>query len=195
MSSEALWFATRAAGVVSLLLFTAVVVMGQLARLRVESATWPRFLSADLHRNLSLLSLVFLTIHIVTAVVDPFTSLGIAPVVLPFGSSYRRFWLGLGTVAFELTLALIGTSLVRSRVGLRAWRAIHWLAYAAWPIAVLHGVGTGTDSFSPWLLAITLACVGAVLAVTVWRLRAAPLDPLRSVRRHAVARHRVSRSR
>jgi methionine sulfoxide reductase heme-binding subunit len=194
MSSEALWFATRAAGVVSLLLFTAVVVMGQLARLRVASAAWPRFLSVDLHRNLALLSLVFLLIHIVTAVVDPFTSLGIAPVVLPFGSSYRRFWLGLGTVAFELTLAVIATSLLRARVGVGVWRAIHWLSYAAWPIAVLHGLGTGTDSFSPWLLAVTLLCVGTVVVVTVWRLRAAPLDPLRGARRFAAERHRVSGS-
>jgi methionine sulfoxide reductase heme-binding subunit len=194
VSSQALWFATRAAGVVSLLLFTAVVVMGQLARLRVASAAWPRFLSVDLHRNLALLSLVFLVIHIVTAVVDPFTSLGIAPVVLPFGSSYRRFWLGLGTVAFELTVAVIATSLLRARVGVGVWRAVHWLSYAAWPIAVVHGLGTGTDSFSPWLLAVTLLCVGAVLVTTVWRLRAAPLDPLRNVRRFAAERHRVAGS-
>jgi sulfoxide reductase heme-binding subunit YedZ len=194
VSSQALWFATRAAGVVSLLLFTAVVVMGQLARLRVASVSWPRFLSVDLHRNLALLSLVFLVIHIVTAVVDPFTNLGLAPVVLPFGSSYRRFWLGLGTVAFELTVAVIATSLLRARVGVRVWRAVHWLSYAAWPIAVVHGLGTGTDSFSPWLLGVTLLCVGAVLASTVWRLRAAPLDPLRNVRRFAAERHRVAGS-
>jgi len=193
VNSQALWFTTRAAGVVSLLLFTAVVVMGQLARLRVDSANWPRFLSADFHRNLSLLSLVFLVIHIVTAVVDPFTSLGIAPVVLPFGSSYRRFWLGLGTVAFEITLAVIITSLLRLRVGLRAWRTIHWLSYAAWPIAVLHGLGTGTDSNSAWLMGITIACVATVLVVTAWRLRAAPVDPLQSARRFAAERHRASR--
>jgi sulfoxide reductase heme-binding subunit YedZ len=137
---------------------------------------------------------VFLVIHIVTAVVDPFTSLGIAPVVLPFGSSYRRFWLGLGTVAFELTVAVIVSSLLRKRFGVRAWRVIHWLSYAAWPIAVLHGLGTGTDSFSRWLLAITIACVAAVLGVTVWRVRAAPLDPLLAARRLAGERHRASRA-
>jgi sulfoxide reductase heme-binding subunit YedZ len=194
MTSEVLWFTTRAAGVVSLLLFTAVVVMGQLARLRVDSRGWPRFLTVDLHRNLALLSLVFLVIHIVTAVVDPFTSLGVAPVVLPFGSSYRRFWLGLGTVAFELTVALIISSVLRRQFGLRAWRAIHWLSYAAWPIAVVHGLGTGTDAFSRWLLAITIVCVAAVLGATVWRVRAAPLDPLQTARRLAGERHRASRA-
>jgi predicted ferric reductase len=194
MTSEVLWFTTRAAGVVSLVLFTAVVVMGQLARLRVESPGWPRFLTVDLHRNLALLSLVFLVIHIVTAVVDPFTSLGVAPVVLPFGSSYRRFWLGLGTVAFELTVALIISSLLRRQFGLRAWRAIHWLSYAAWPIAVLHGLGTGSDAFSRWLLAITIVCVATALGAIVWRVHAAPLDPLHTERRLAGARHRASRA-
>lgn len=190
MTDQALWYATRAAGAVSLVMFTGVVVLGQLARLRVESASWPRFLTADFHRNLSLLSLVFLAIHVVTAVVDPFTSLGITPVVVPFGSPYRRLWLGLGTVALELTLALILTSLLRRRVGLRVWRAVHWLSYAAWPVAVLHGFGTGTDAFSPWLLALTIASVGAVLLATLWRVRSAPADPLGRARRLAAEHHR-----
>lgn len=191
MNSHVLWYTTRAAGIVSLILFTAVVILGQLARLRVESASWPRFLSADLHRNLSLLSLVFLAIHIVTAVVDPFTSLGLTPVLVPFGSTYRRFWLGLGTLAFEIIVALVITSLLRRRVGLRAWRVIHWLAYAAWPIAVLHGLGTGTDALAAWSLGVTIVCVTTVIAVTVWRLLAAPSDPLSGARRRAVERHRT----
>lgn len=185
MNEQALWFTARAAGIVSLLLLTAVIVLGQLARLRVESAAWPRFLSADFHRNLSLLALVFLAIHIVTAVVDPYTALGLTPVLVPFGSGYRRFWLGLGTVALELMVAVIITSLLRLRLGARLWRAIHWLSYAVWPVAVLHGFGTGTDAFSPWLLAITIACVAAVGITTIWRIRAAPRDPLVRARRFA----------
>lgn len=194
MSTETLWFATRAAGVVSLVLLTAVVALGVLTRLRVQSSGWPRFLSAELHRNLSLLAVVFLTFHIVTAVVDPFTSLGLTPVLVPFGSAYRRFWLGLGTVAFELILALVVTSLLRSRVGIRAWRLVHWLAYAAWPVAVMHQLGTGTDAFTPWLAALTVACVLVVAAAVTWRWRAAPPDPLANARRWAAQRHRVGQS-
>ena len=192
MTDQALWYTTRAAGAVTLVLFTAVVVLGQVARLRVESRSWPRFMSADLHRNLSLLGLVFLALHIVTAVVDPFTSLGIAPVVAPFVSDYRRFWLGLGTTAFLLMLALVITSLLRGRVGARAWKVIHWASYAAWPLAVAHGLGTGTDAFSTWLFGITIACVATVGIVTTWRVVAAPPDPLGSARRVAAARHRAN---
>ena len=156
MSDQLLWFTTRAAGTVTLILLSGVVVIGLLARLRLESPRWPRFLTAELHGQLALMTLVFLMLHIVTAVVDPFTSLGFTPIVVPFGSSYRTLWLGLGTVAFELLLAVVVTSVARRFVGARAWRATHWLAYAAWPVAVVHGVATGTDSHSPWLIAITL---------------------------------------
>ena len=113
MSDQLLWYTTRAAGAVSLILLSGVVVLGLLARARVERPGWPRFLSAALHRDISLLALVFLTVHIVTAVVDPFTHLGITAAVVPFASYYRTFWLGLGAIAFELILAITVTSLLR----------------------------------------------------------------------------------
>jgi predicted ferric reductase len=188
MSDQLLWYTTRGAGAVSLILLSAVVVLGLLARLRVEARGWPRFLSAAVHRDLALMTLVFLLLHIVTAVVDPFTHLGIAAAFVPFGSYYRTFWLGLGTIAFELLLAIVATSLLRHRIGARSWRAIHWLAYASWPVAVLHGIGTGTDSSAVWLLAIDIACVAAVLSALAWRALAAPPDPLAGERRESAER-------
>jgi len=168
--NQVLWYATRGAGVVTLIMLTGVVVLGIVTTVRWQTESWPRFLSAELHRNLALLSLVFLGIHIVTAVIDPFTSLGWLAVAIPFSSPYRRLWLGLGVVAFDLMLALVATSLLRHVLGHRAWRSVHWLAYAAWPIALLHGVGTGTDTLSTWMLAIDAICVGAVGFAILWRL-------------------------
>ena len=101
---------------------------------------------------------------------------------MPFGSSYRTVWLGLGTLSFELGLAVGLTSLARRVIGARLWRAVHWLAYACWPLAVFHAVGTGTDGHSAWLLGITMVCGGAVLACLAWRLAAAPPDPLAQLR-------------
>ena len=193
MNDQLLWYTTRAAGTVSLILLTAVVVIGLLARLRFEVAGWPRFLSAALHGNLAFMTLAFLALHIVTAVVDPFTSLGITPVLVPFGSSYRTFWLGLGTVAFELLIAIVVTSLLRRRIGARAWRVVHWAAYASWPVAVVHGLGTGTDARSVWLMGITIICVTSVVLVGLWRLAAAPEDPLAAARRQAANASRVLR--
>jgi methionine sulfoxide reductase heme-binding subunit len=188
MNNQLLWYVTRGAGAVTIVLLSVVVVLGLAARVRFEGRGWPRFLSATLHRDLALMTLVFLGLHIVTAVVDPFTHLGIVAATVPFGSYYRTFWLGLGTVSFELILAIIATSLLRRFIGHRAWRSIHWLAYAAWPVAVLHGVGTGTDAFSWWMLGITAVCVVSVITTVLWRLRVAPADPLEEERRVATRR-------
>ena len=177
MSTTYLWYLTRGAGAVSLLLLSAVTVLGVLSVARFESAGWPRFVTTGFHRNLSLLAVVFLGLHIVTAVADPYTSLGWATALIPFASSYRTVWLGLGTVAFDLLLAVLLTSLLRGFVGHRAWRAVHWVAYACWPIAVAHGLGTGTDRWSLWMLAVDLACVLAVGWAVFMRLSLAA-DPL-----------------
>jgi len=164
------WYAARGAGVVSLILLSAVFVLGIVTSVRWSSASLPRFVTAQLHRNLALLSLVFLGVHIVTAVVDPYTSLGWLTVIIPFSSDYRQLWLGLGVVSIDLGLAVVVTSLLRDRVGYRVWRTVHWLAYGAWPLAVLHGFGTGTDAFAPWLLVIQGLCVAAVIGAVWWRM-------------------------
>jgi sulfoxide reductase heme-binding subunit YedZ len=190
-----LWYTTRGAGAVSLVLLTAVVVLGILSALRVQAAGWPRFLTTGLHRNLALMTLVFLALHIVTAVVDPFTHLGWLAAVVPFSSYYRTFWLGLGTIAFELLLAIVVTSLARGLIGHAAWRMVHWLTYASWPVAVLHGIGTGTDAWSAWLFALQAACVVAVLAAIGFRLTAGSRDPLNEPRAafQAAAQRRETR--
>ncbi len=189
MDNTLLWYTARAAGMVSLVFLSAVVVLGLLARMRVEGRGWPRFLTAAVHRDLALLSLVFLTLHVVTAVVDPFTSLGLGAAVVPFGSYYRTFWLGLGTLSVELMLAVVVTSLLRRWIGGRAWKAVHWLAYGVWPMAVVHGLGTGTDAWSLWSLAITIACVGSVVIALLWRVDLARRDPLHHERRAAAVAH------
>jgi sulfoxide reductase heme-binding subunit YedZ len=194
VTNSVLWYATRGAGAVTLILLSCVVVLGILSNLRVQSPSWPRFLTTGLHRNLALMTLVFLVLHIVTAVVDPYTNLGWASAFIPFSSYYRTFWLGLGAIAFELLLAIVATSLVRGVLGHSAWRAVHWLTYAAWPVAVVHGLGTGTDTWSAWMLAITAACVAAVGLAAIVRVTSRPADPLareRSTFRRAVDRREV----
>lgn len=172
MSTQILWFATRGSGIVSLILFSVVACLGLLAVARTQSARWPRFLTVELHRNLALLSVSFLAIHIVTAVLDPFTSLGVAAAIVPLASSYRPVAVALGVISVDLTLAVIVTSLLRERVGQRVWRMVHWAAYAAWPLAVAHTITAGSDSFATWMLGVTGICAIAVGACLSWRLTA-----------------------
>ena len=171
MNDTILWYATRGAGIVSLILLTGVVVLGIVSAMRWQTASWPRFLTTGFHRNLALATLIFLSLHIVTAVVDPFTALGWNAALIPFSSSYRRFWLGLGVVAIYLLLAIVLTSLLRPLFGHRTWRMVHWLSYAMWPIAVIHGIGTGTDPWFAWMLAIEALCIGGVVVAVAWRVR------------------------
>lgn len=175
MNDTILWYATRGAGVVSLVLLTGVLLLGILTAMRWQTASWPRFLTTGFHRNLALATLIFLAVHIVTAVVDPFTALGWKAAIIPFSSPYRRLWLGLGVVAIYLLLAIVVTSLLRTLFGHRAWRMVHWLTYAMWPIAVIHGIGTGTDPRFAWMVAIEAVCIGSVVAALAWRVsRVAP---------------------
>ncbi len=165
-----MWYLTRGTGIMALLLLTASVLLGILEVRRWRSPRWPRFVTAGLHRNVSLLSVAFVAAHIATTVVDGFAPIGWLDAVIPFRSPYRPLWLGLGAVAVDLLLALIVTSLLRDRIGYRSWRAVHWAAYACWPVALVHGLGTGTDVRQDWAIALNGVCLAAVVAAVWWRL-------------------------
>ena len=165
-----LWYATRAAGLVTIVLLTAAMVLGILNAGRFAARRWPRFLVQGLHRNLSVLALCFLALHVGTTVIDTYTSIGLPDAVVPFLSSYKRFWLGLGALASDLMITLAVTSLIRQRLGHRIWRLVHWAGYLCWPVAIAHGLGIGTDRSAGWVLFLTIACVGAVVAATVYRI-------------------------
>ncbi len=177
MSSHALWFATRGAGVVSLLLLTAIVVLGVAGATRWRSPRWPRFVVAGLHRNLTLLALVFIGLHVITTVADGYAPISLLNAVVPFSSPYRPVWLGLGAVALDLLLALTITSLLRARIGYGSWRALHWLAYASWPVALVHGLGTGTDARVTWMQVVTVTCTAGVVAAVLWRVATSQAAP------------------
>src|SRR5712691_5678913 len=177
MSSQALWFATRGFGVVSLLLLTAIVVLGVAGVTRWRSSRWPRFVVAGLHRNLTLLALVFIALHVITTVADGYAPISLLNAVIPFTSAYRPLWLGLGAVAFDLLLALTITSLLRARIGHRRWRALHWLAYASWPVALVHGLGTGTDARVAWMQVVAASCTACVVAAVLWRVAGGRATP------------------
>jgi predicted ferric reductase len=169
-SSTPLWYATRATGLMALVLLTLSMVLGLLSSVRFARPGWPRFVTLGLHRNVTLLALAFTVAHILTSVLDGFVSIPIQDAVIPFISSYRPLWTGLGAIAFDLMIALVVTSLLRTRMTYRSWQLVHWGAYLCWPVAVLHGLGTGSDTPVRWVLVLTGMCVAAVAGLTIWRL-------------------------
>jgi sulfoxide reductase heme-binding subunit YedZ len=83
-------------------------------------------------------------------------------------SSYLPLWVGLGAIAFDVLIVLVLTSLLRTRMPYRAWRFVHWIAYAGWPVALVHTIGIGTDRI--WVLGVVAASVLTVLACGGFRL-------------------------
>src|ERR1700760_3481915 len=169
-SSTLPWYISRATGVVALLLLTAGMVLGMLINRRGRLPGLPRFAVTSLHRNLSLMAVVFIVIHVITAVLDGFVSIPLISGVVPFTSGYEGFWLGLGAISLDLMLALIVTSLIRGRLSRRVWKAVHWLAYASWPVAFAHSIGSSSDLQGGLLLGLAVLCAAALAAALTWRL-------------------------
>jgi DMSO/TMAO reductase YedYZ heme-binding membrane subunit len=205
-SSTALWYTSRATGVVALLLLTAVMLLGLLVAAR--PIRWrllpsgaqpggtggrppgrqlglpglPRFAVSGLHRNLSLLATAFVAIHVLTAVTDGYVNIPVTAAVVPLTSPYERFWLGLGAVSFDLMLAAVVTSLLRRHLSRKAWRAVHLTAYVSWPVAWFHSVFSSGDLQHGLLLYLAIACAIAVIAASLWRMSAAAKDVPRAER-------------
>jgi len=180
-SVQDLWFLSRGSGLILLALFSLVVVLGVATRTGSAPAHWPRFAVAELHRTLSLFAVALLGLHVATAILDPFVSIGWAATVLPFVSPYRTLAIGLGTLAIDLGAAVLLTSLVRKRLGYRAWRAVHWLAYLAWPVAFIHSIRAGNDLGVWWVALLEWGSAAAVATAVLARLlstvRKGPAEP------------------
>jgi methionine sulfoxide reductase heme-binding subunit len=187
-SSTTLWYATRATGIVALILLTLTLVFGILTAGRVKSRSWPAFAQADLHKWVSLLAMVFLSLHVLTAILDTYVHVGWASIVVPFDSSYEPLWTGLGTVAVDLMLAVAVSSALRQRISARTWRGIHWLAYASWPVAMAHALGEGTDAFKVWMDVLAALCTVAVLGSVAWRISDHRTGKQRAIRAGALTR-------
>jgi sulfoxide reductase heme-binding subunit YedZ len=172
VTNPAVWYLMRGSGIVSLLMLTLVVALGIATAQRCQLGRLPRFVTTGLHRNASLLAVSFLALHVLLAVVDPDASVGVVSVVLPFVAGASAFWVGLGAIALDLVAAIVVTSLGRRRLSQAAWRRVHLCAYAAWPVAWLHGFGMGTDRATPWMAGVDILCLLAVAAAVAWRLAA-----------------------
>jgi methionine sulfoxide reductase heme-binding subunit len=157
-------------GVIATAALTAVVVLGILVHGKRRLPGLTRHAGMDWHKNLSLLAVVLLAVHVLAAVTAPYAGVGVAAVVIPFVSARQPLWIGLGAVSVDLLVAVVVTSLVRVRLGRRWWLAVHWLSYACWPAALAHAIGIGPGLRNGRLLDLAVACIAAVVIAAAWRL-------------------------
>ena len=148
------------------------MVLGLATTSRARASNWPGFAQQEIHRRISMLTVVFLGIHVVTSILDTYVHIGWFAAVVPFTSAYSWFWVGLGTISLDLMLAVFVSSLLRAHLKPGTWRGIHWLAYASWPVALVHTFGLGTDSGEHWVIALGVLCMLSVVFALVWRVRA-----------------------
>ena len=173
MNSTYLWYTTRATGLVTLTLLTLTMILGLITTSRSRACNWPGFAQQEMHRRISIMAVVFLAIHVLTSILDTYVHIGWFAVFVPFTSPYSRFWVGLGTIAFDLMVAVFISSLLRAHLRPGTWRGIHWLAYASWPIALAHTFGLGTDSREHWVILLGAVCLLSVGLSLGWRVHAA----------------------
>lgn len=176
MFDDAMWAFGRASGIVAMLLLTVAVLVGIVTRSGRPLLGLPRFSVSVVHRNVSLMSITFLVLHVGTLLLDSYAKLNLTDVFVPFLGADKPLWLGLGTVAFDLFIAVTVTALLHRQIGTRAFRAFHWLAYAMWPIALLHGIFDGTNGTSAWFLIAAAVATLAVIVAVVWRVSAGFLE-------------------
>lgn len=172
MTDEALWALGRGTGITALGFLTISLALGIATRSGRRLAALPRFAVADVHRFAALAGTVLVTLHVALLFFDPYAQLRLIDFAVPFLGVYRPLWLGVGTLALDVLVALTVTSVLRHRLGVRTFRAVHWASYALWPIAMAHALGNGTDAEQQWFLVLAGSCIVTVSAALVWRLRA-----------------------
>ncbi|MBB2890292.1 ferric reductase-like transmembrane domain-containing protein [Flexivirga oryzae] len=170
-----LWYLSRATGVAALVLFTAVLVLGVLLSGQRRLTPSGQAVAMGVHRSLSLGSMIFLVVHIVSAMLDSYVHIGWFATVLPFTSGYETTWMTLGTLSFDVLIAVVATSLLRHRIGRRTWRWVHLAAYLSWPVAVIHSYALGTAD-EPILRGCTLGCAVIGVVAVGWRMFATHPD-------------------
>lgn len=173
-SSPAIWYAARASGVAAYVVLSVVVSLGLALGGKAQSRHWPRFSVEDVHRFGGLLVGSLIGVHLLAIAADSFLPFSLTQLLVPFTSSYRPFWTGLGIAAAEILVALAITNRYRRRLPYRFWRTAHYANFAVWAFASLHGLMAGTDRGAPWLAILYGLSVASVLMLLVWRFGRRP---------------------
>jgi sulfoxide reductase heme-binding subunit YedZ len=169
-----IWYIARAGGVVAyvLLTFTVCIGVGLAGRARVPG--FPRFAVDDVHRFAGLLAGTFIAIHVASILLDGYVHFSIPQILVPLESSYRSLPVAFGIVAAELLVALAVTNRLRRVLPRRIWRGAHYLNFAVWALATVHGITAGTDNSTTWLMATYIAAIATVGGLACWRFAEPP---------------------
>jgi sulfoxide reductase heme-binding subunit YedZ len=158
------WYFLRASGLAALAMLTATVLVGLALRVRLWKETLERWRVYDVHLTVSILTAVFLGIHLLLVFLDRVVPFSLADLLVPFHDSYQPLWIAAGIVGFYLLLVVWGSSLIRSRISYSLWRKLHPLALGALALVMLHALFAGTDGPTLWLRTVLIL----ITIVVIW---------------------------
>lgn len=161
-----LWYISRGTALVALLMLTVAVALGVVTWGRTTFSGIPRFAWQGIHRNAAIMGSTLVAIHIVAALIQPWSQLGILNVVSPIASRSDPA----AVVGVEgLTLVFV-TSAARRALTPRLWRGLHLLVYPTWLLTVVHALRRGSDAATPWGMGVIAGCCSVVAVTLIWRL-------------------------
>jgi sulfoxide reductase heme-binding subunit YedZ len=174
-----IWMTARGAGLSALILLTLSTGLGALASRRSAVSASNRVVLQYMHRTAGALGIGVLIVHIATILADSYAHVGVSGAIVPFTSSYRATWVGLGSLAAYCLVLVSAIGFARGRLagsplGARLWRSIHAFAYGAWALAIGHGFMSGTDSSVTWVRVLYVACLVSVAGCVWARLASRP---------------------
>lgn len=185
-----LWFVSRALGLVALLLLSVVTALGALHNTKIgqdSGQALPRFVLVALHRNLALITVVFVVLHVVTVILTPYLQLRWFDALVPGTARFNPVPAALGVVAFDLLLAVVISSALRTRLSKRVWLLVHWTSYAFFPVALAHAVTNASFRGGTWwTLVVPVLSLAVVAAGLLYRRSARRRGPVALVDRGRV---------
>lgn len=150
-SPKIYWYLSRATAFVSLTILWVSMALG-LGLTNRMARRWPGAPAAfAIHEYVSLLGLAFALFHALVLLGDHYINFTVAQIFLPFATTaYRPAWVGIGQIGFYVWLIVTLSFYVRSSIGQKTWRAIHYLSFVMYLMALIHGLFSGTDSGANW---------------------------------------------
>lgn len=153
MTTHLFWYLARSSGFLAYLFAWGSVVWGLLMSTRIMPKA-DRGTLYILHRLLGLGSIVFLGVHLYTLYLDPWANFSVTDLFVPFAAHYRPFWMSCGLMAAYLLVAIAVSSIFQARLPKVLWRGIHYLSFLTFVLGLMHGLGSGSDSWHLWARAI-----------------------------------------
>ncbi len=163
------WYISRTAAVVAYLLLFASMCLGLTMRAQGLGKLLAKWRTFDLHQFTALLAMGFLAVHVFALLGDQYFSFGMKELLLPFASPYRPLWTTLGVLSLYAAVVVTFSFYVRQRIGMKAWRAIHYTSIAVFVGALIHGIKAGADITAPWMQGVYLATGMAAAGLFLWR--------------------------